>query len=268
MRWLLALMLVLASSGCQEVRALNAMTRSVASFQPWPDDARVRFQPGAEKNARIVAAALDQATARVERVQSAFAKPVVVYLPTDLSQYARYCASRQSSACVINQRLFISPKPVNTPERIPRLLTHELSHLQMEQHLGLWRWMLDAPVWFQEGLAVFVSGGAGAEKVTPRQATQALREGRGFTPNVRGRLLFRKSAHRFGLKPHMFYRQAGMFVVWLHDSDPVCFRAMLKRMQSDTPLEQAMRQSCGAGVEDKWREFIRQVRTGEHESSF
>ena len=88
-----------------------------------------------------MAAALPDAIASVERQQyRAFIQPVSVFVCATPERFASFGGPKSAGGFVLNGRLFISPKPQNTAERIPRLLTHELSHLQLEQQLGMFRY--------------------------------------------------------------------------------------------------------------------------------
>jgi predicted peroxiredoxin len=157
---------------------------------------------------------------------------------------------------VLNQRLFISPKPENTAERIPRILTHELSHLHLEQQMGSLQSARELPNWFKEGLAVHVSGGGGAENVTEEQARQSIASGRHFVPEAKGSLLFPTTAKAFGLEHHMFYRQSGMFVAHLQRVDEARFKAFLLAIEDGKSLASAFQTAYGKGVGIAWRDFI------------
>ena len=232
------------------------MQRHTDDFQTLASDPRVKYEAGAEANARILSAHLDQAIKLVEsRQYAAFKKPVIVYVPATTDRFEAFCVFASAGACVLNQRLFISPKKQNTPARLPRVLTHELSHLNMEQSLGMWKWHSNTPAWFQEGLAVYVSNGGGAEGVTAQAAKQAIRSGKTFTPTATGSLLFPQTASYFGLKPHMFYRQAGLFVAWLHAQSDRQFRKLILTIQGGATLGAAMREAYGASVQLEWQRF-------------
>ena len=133
---------------------------------------------------------------------------------------------------MLNGRLFISPKVQNTTERIPRLLAHELSHLHFEQRLGLIGYAWKIPSWFKEGLAVVVSGGGGAESVSPPEARAAIAAGKTFTPAASGRLLFERSGRSYGLSEHMWYRQSALLVEFLQAKDPAAFRQLVEKLES------------------------------------
>lgn len=112
-------------------------------------------------------------------------------------------------------------------DRLPGILTHELSHLHLGQRLGHYTpWL---PVWFHEGLATHVAKGGGAEFASDLQARVAWEEGRqvDFSRlDVPGR---RHRAGEFGLNIHEFYRQSWRFVAYLEQRDPAAFAANARR---------------------------------------
>ena len=161
---------------------------------------------------------------------------------------------------VLNGRLFISPKPENTAERLPRLLVHELSHLHLDQQLGTVRLTRHVPNWFKEGLAVYVAAGAGAENVTETQARDAIVAGRVFRRDVKGSLLSPQTGARDGLPAHMFYRQSAMFVEYLARRDRVAFERLLSGIQARKTFAAAMAAAYQKNVDALWHEFSSGVR--------
>jgi hypothetical protein len=74
-------------------------------------------------------------------------------------------------------RVALSPRLFSRqPGRLPRILTHELSHV----HVAGWMGTLGTvhlPNWIKEGLAVMVSDGGGAEGVSAAAAREAILQG-------------------------------------------------------------------------------------------
>lgn len=129
----------------------------------------------------------------------------------------------------------------------------------MRQYLGWWNYQTKLPAWFAEGLAVYVSGGGGAEKIERLQAEQAFRSGRHFVPSGSGRLLFRETASSYDLTPHMFYRQSSMFVEWLHDLSCEHFERMIGQLRDGHTLNEAMLSSYGITVHDGWTQYLAEL---------
>ncbi len=255
------LIILLVIPGCSSFRAVVAMGRTTQHFIELESEPRIRYEKGAKDFALKIAPYVAQAVKTVEtRQYGAFSRRVVVFVPASISSFASYCASKRPSACVIGNRLFMSPKLLRGEYRIARVLTHELSHLQLSQTIGRWNYQLNVPSWFAEGLAVYVSGGGGAEKVSREKAIAAILSGRTFTPPASGSLLFQKTASSFGLKPHMFYRQSSLFVEWLHKLDAAKFRKLLDLLRNGNTLGAALKSSYGFGVAAGWGRFTRELK--------
>ena len=161
----LAAALVFGGGGALAYAGLRPLLRSTEAFLPLAADPRVRFEPGAEAAAAVIARALPEAIATIERAQfRPFARPVAIQVCATTASFERFgFGVSGAGGFVLNGRLFLSPKTQNTAERLPRLLAHELSHLHFDQRLGMIRHQRALPGWFREGLAVHVSG-SGAEK--------------------------------------------------------------------------------------------------------
>lgn len=239
------------------VRQLVAALRPTRGFMVSTQDPRVFYEPGAEANAAIVADALPGAMRQVEAAQyGRFAIPVRIYVCATIPSYARYTGEPKSGGdTTIARKIFISPKPQNTPERLPFVLTHELSHLQLFQRLSAYRTQ-SLPTWFKEGLAAYVSEGGGAEGVTERDAARAIRAGPHLVPNDTRGLFSHDSAAAFGLPEHMFYRQAAMSIGYLKTRDPNAFRRLLAAIEGGRSFRQAFTASYRTGIDQAWAGFV------------
>jgi hypothetical protein len=115
--------------GCTAASYVSAMNKSTDQFLSSTTDPRVKYEPGAEAQAQIIAQALPAAIHTVEQAQyRRFVAPVNVYVCASIESFKAYTVNGGAGGLVLNKRLFISPKPENTAERLPSLLTHELSH--------------------------------------------------------------------------------------------------------------------------------------------
>jgi len=147
-------------------------------------------------------------------------------------------------------------------QRLPALLTHELSHAHLASSMsqvGVWR----LPQWFKEGLAVMVSGGAGAEGVSESQARDAIRSGDHIALASSNSLL-NLGVIRYAQSPEvpdtsfrtlMAYRQAGMFVTFLHDTDAAGFARMMNAILDDRSFTEAVTTGYGADLQALWLRF-------------
>ncbi len=258
-RIIILIFLAISITSCTATKAVIAMNKSTNQFIVLEQDKRVLYEKGAKKHAEILANKLDTAVQTVEQKQyKKFTKPITVYICNSIESFTDYCVQSQASGCVLNERLFLSPKNFQANRQA---LTHELSHLHMEQQLGMFAWHSGYPAWFQEGLATYVSNGEGASRVSPGEAGKAIAEGKTFTPNMSGSLIFRKAAHSFGLTPNMFYRQAAMFIEYLHDIDTMKFKTFLLSVEAGKNFEKSFSSAYGATLNEIWKEFIRQQKT-------
>ena len=250
---------LLMLNGCTSFRAVLAMAKSTDGFLSLKADTRIKYEDGSIKLAEEIAPYLDPAMQAVENNQGVFKKAVVIYVTKSIDSFSSYCASKYPSACVIGERLFISPKILKQQNRIPAILTHELSHLQLTQDIGRWDYQTNLPVWFKEGLAVYVSNGGGAEGVTEQEAVEAIIKGKAIKPNGSGDLLFRKTASSFSLKPHTFYRQSEMYVKWLYRMSPNKFKQLFSSLEEGKILDKALSSVYGFTAGQGWIKFTGEV---------
>jgi len=253
---IILIFVALSISSCTAAKAVVAMNKSTDHFIVLEKDKRVVYEAGAEKFAEIVADKLDAAIDSVERGQyRKFTKPVTIHICNSVESFTAYCVEHRAAGCVLNERLFLAPKNFQPHKEA---LTHELSHLHMEQQLGMLSWHSRYPSWFQEGLATYISHGEGASKVTPDEAKKAIALGSSFSPDLSGSLIFAKTASSYGLKPNMFYRQASMFVEYLHDLDVMKFKTFLLSVEDGKDFEKSFSSAYGATLNEIWKKFIQQ----------
>jgi len=252
-RMTILLSICISISGCTAFKAVIAMNKSTEQFIPLKQDSRVLYEEGSEAFALQISRQLDAAIQAVERGQySHFKKPVTIHVCNTIVSFTSYCVQRKAAGCVINERLFLSPV---SNQKGRNVLTHELSHLHMGQKLEFIHWAT-IPVWFQEGLAVYVSNDEGAKKVTKAEASHGIATGKIFKPNKSGGLIFRKQAHSFNLAPHMFYKQAGMFISFLHDIDKDKFKSFILAVADGKTFELAFVGAYRQPIDILWNKFV------------
>lgn len=259
----IALAAALGASGCNATRAVSAWAQSKTGFYTCTADTRILCEPGSEALAQAAAPLLPQALEVVARAQFApFPQPIVIYTYATRDSYAAHSSGHISSAGqVFNAALHLSPKVLDQPGRAERILSHELSHLHLRLQMGGWTWGR-IPGWFHEGLAVFVSNG-GAENVSADTAFEAIRHGRSFVPEGSSSTLFPKSAASYGLEPHMYYRQAALFVGFMRDENRSAFEAMIKTLAAGTPFAEAVQSSFGKPLPELWEMFLEKAKSAE-----
>jgi len=235
------------------------------------NDARVHYEPAARACALEVAALLPAAVARIEAAQGRpFAAPPAIGVYASFENYRRANGLGDAgvAAVSLSGRLLLSPTLCGAErERLPAILAHELSHA----HFFGWRsspFAARPPSWFTEGLAVMVSEGGGAEGVDEIAAAAAILRGEAIVVSSEG--LWRDfDSIRFAVEPpvepaadkvtprqRLAYRQAAMFVAWLHESDPKAFAALLRRIEDGDAFASAFRACFGDGPAEKWRDFV------------
>ena len=231
-----------------------------------PENSQVHFEPGAEDYAHRVSALLPAAIAEIEAVQGRpFGHPVTVGVYATPQAYAAANASGLAGAVGVTAfgRVVLSPV-LNGPQvrRLPAILTHELSHAHLESWISTVAGVR-LPNWFREGLGVMASGGGGAEFVSEGEARAAIERGEHIAINDTGSF-WNLSEIRFERAPTratpshrtvLAYRQAGMFVAWLHDSDAPGFARMMNAILDGRPFVEAVDAGYHQDAQSLWQKF-------------
>lgn len=231
------------------------------------ENSQVHFEPGAEDYARDVAALLPAAIARIEAAQGRpFAHPVTIGVYTTPQAYvaANVIGTMQPVGVAPFGRVVLSPVlGAQQRRRLPAILTHEMSHAHLQGWISASAFAR-LPNWFKEGLAVMVSGGGGAEFVSEAEARSAIERGEHIAINDTGSI-FNLSDIRFerepppGTRSHQIvtaYRQAGMFVGWLHDSDAPGFARLMDAILDGRSFAQAVDIGYHQDVHSLWQKFV------------
>jgi hypothetical protein len=252
---ILIVVFLLTSSGCTVTRSAICSLRSTDHFVPLEAEPRVLYEPGAEAFAQQMAELLPEAIERVEAGHyRPFAKPVTIRVCASEESYEKLTGLK-APASVTLKGVFFSPQLVKEQRPLLLYLAHELSHLHLEQQIGKWKFAR-IPGWFKEGLATYVSGGGGAQKVSESEAIEAIKAGKHFEPHETGGIFFRKYGHHWGLSPHMFYRQSMMFVAYLKSIDEQKYRSFLLSIQDGTCFSDSFDDAFNARPEEIWQEFV------------
>ncbi|MEW6519113.1 MAG: hypothetical protein AB1461_06835 [Thermodesulfobacteriota bacterium] len=259
---LVAAFFVLATAGCTATRSLIAACRSTDSFLPLEADGRIFYEPGAEANAALLAPLLPEAVAKVEAAHGLpFHDPAAVHVCASAESCYRFTGSR--APAIVTGKLFLSPLLFSAGRPVDRYLVHELSHLHLQQRLGTLQ-CIRLPVWFKEGLAEVVSGGATSSRMADRQAYEAIAAGRCFTPDAGGNvftaLLFPRYGSYWGISQPLFYRQCLLFVDFLQGSDETSFRALMTAIQQDESFSAAWSMAYRQSLPTMWQQFVQQAK--------
>jgi hypothetical protein len=238
-----------------------------------PETPQVHYEPGAIERARAVAAMLPTAMARVEAIHGRrFAHPVTVGVYASPEAFAAANAGGYSGSVGLTfmGRVILSPDLLTRQrQRLPAILKHELCHAHLQSWMSALTY-IRLPNWFKEGLAVMVSGGGGAEGVSERQARDAIRRGDHIAIGSAGSLfagsLFEFISIKFERPPEipstsfriqMAYRQAGLFVAFLHDTNPAGFARMLNAILDGRPFAEAVTAGYETDLQTLWSQFAK-----------
>jgi hypothetical protein len=240
--------------------AWNSPDRLAASS----DNPQVHYEQGGAEYARAVAALLPGATARIESLHGRpFAHPVTVgvYMTQAAFAAGNGLGHPRAAGVTIFGQVTLSPILFAAQrQRLEGILTHEMSHAHLQSWMSALAY-IHLPNWFKEGLAVMVSGGGGAEFVTEAEARDALRRGdriaiesEGSWRNLTG-IKFEKTP--IGSSAMMGYRQAGLFVAFLHDKDADGFVRMMGVVLDGKPFVDAVAAGYKTDLQTLWAEFLR-----------
>ena len=260
-RSIFLLLFVSSLSGCGLIRGAMAYFQSTEAFNEL-NSSGIFYEDKSRDQAVLVKPLLLPAIDTVERKQyKPFSQKVSVYICGSEESFSKYSgAPKMARGAVFNGKLFISPRAIET-HTLKSILIHELSHLHFHQYVGNRRYASNIPPWFQEGLAVDVSEGGGAESVSLEEAKQNMLNGNSFEPNSSGSLFFPKTAFSFSLEPHMFYRQSSMFVGYLRENSPVAFKSLVLMLLDDEEFEVAFTKAYGKSINQSWMEYVDAIKT-------
>jgi hypothetical protein len=273
--WIVAVLIVV---GVGAVLSFPVTRHAASGLWHLPDrlpalsaNSYVHYEPGAEAYARDVAALLPAAIAKIEAVHGRrFAHPAIVGAYATPEAYA--AANGRGAAggptgprgVTFYGRVNLSPELFQQErQRLPAILTHELSHAHIQGWVGVLYYMR-LPKWFKEGLAVMVSGGGGAEAVSEEEAKAAIEQGErldiGDRGSLRNLIEFRLEKAP-AIKPQwypivMAYRQAGMFVTYLRDLDGPGFNRMMNAILDGPPFAEAVAAGYRTDAHSLWLSFV------------
>jgi hypothetical protein len=232
-----------------------------------PTNGQVHYEPGAEDFAREVAGLLPDAVARVEAVHGRpYKHPAIVgvYATPEAYEAANGLASSAPVGVTFFYRVNLSPKLFGPQrQRLRAILTHELSHAHVQGWIGDFAYIY-LPNWFKEGLAVMVSGGGGAEAVSQDEAGAAIGRGETIVLNDTGGPskwidlpLKKQPENRLAWYPVVLaYREAGMFVDFLRESDRPAFDRMMNAILDGQPFKDAFAASYHDDARSLWEKFV------------
>lgn len=243
------------------------------TFPSLDEDPRIHYEPGAEAYARAVAAIMPQAVKRVETAQGRpFAAPITVTVFATQATYRQWngLGSYKPKGTSLDTRVSLSPglwTEASGRNALEPILTHELSHVHFQTYLGPLKYAR-IPRWFLEGVAVVVSNGGGAEKVSSDAARRAIASRYAITVSDTATWLHHgfdtpqpsgSATSRDDVFYNMMYRQAALFVAFLQDHNPKGFAELMSQLLDGRPFASAFDQSLGYTVADAWNKFTASI---------
>jgi len=243
---------------------VRAGLRLVSGFQPLATDARVYYEPGAEELARLFAAALPAAVARVEEGHGLpFKTDFRIYVCATHESFTRRVGEAPGSpvrGIVLIWDVWLSPRAFDFYGRDThrQSIAHELSHLHVSQYLGLWGRRGHLPTWFSEGLADQVAD-TGEERVSLRETLDAFAAGRHLVPDAGGSSLRPRRAEDYGLSWPLLHRQSRMFVEYLAARREAALPRFVAAVLRGAPFEAAFDEHFGGSLDTVWAGFLAAV---------
>jgi hypothetical protein len=251
------------------LKAVLAKYKSTDHFVILPKDSRIRFEKTAKENAIALKEILDGSQKKVELVlNSHFEKPIEVYVCSSQDSFNEYVfLSKNVRGAVYWGKLFLSPGAFSQGEKsLVELTTHELTHYLFYTHLGAKAHLEHIPLWFREGIAVFVANG-GAEYTKDKDVFDLI-SSEEKEAYLSGDIKFwfaSKNPHdaltKNGTANWLLYRVGAMFVHYMHDSKPDNFEKLIKLLLSGTEFNTAVEISYGKNIELLLKEFAQYLTT-------
>lgn len=255
------LILVTMLPGCTLTRAAYVYTHSPDNLSRTSATLPIYAEKGAESMADDISAALPTTIQHIEATHGGKLGPLppIVICATEAC-YEHYAAIPISAGeTLLDKRISINGAKILKQKRnAVQLFTHELSHFYWHSQGVIFQ-----PRWFEEGMGVWVSNGGGAEDVSVQAAEQAIRSGITIYPTLNS------GFWNYLTQPpsppennwHMYYRQATMFVQYLHDSDPIAFAHLLEALRLTKDMQPAWSIAYKKSVDEMWLQFIKEIQS-------
>jgi hypothetical protein len=245
------------------LKAILAKYKSTDHFITLAEDPRIRYENPAKEDAIALKEILDESQKKVESVlKSRFRNPVEAYVCASQDSFNEYVfLSKNVRGAVYWGKLFLSPAAFSQGDSsLGELTTHELTHYFFHTHLGEKAHLENIPLWFREGIAVFVAnGGAG---YTRDMAVRDLISNKEKEAYLSGSINAwftskdpRDALTKNGTANWIYYRVGALFVHYMRDSQPDKFEKLIQLLLSGTEFNAAVELSYGKNIELLLQEF-------------
>lgn len=244
-------------------KAIFAKYKSTAHFLILTEDPRIRYEKHAQENAIALSQVLRSSQNNVESILGAkFKKPIEAYVCSSQESFNEYVfLSKNVKGAVYWGKLFLSTAAFNQSEKfLSELTTHELTHYLFYTHLGEKAHIEHVPLWFREGVAVFVADGGG--EYTKDKNVSSLMNVAEKEAFLSGETNFwfaskdpRDAVTKNGVANWLLYRIGGLFVHYMHDAKPDSFNKLIQLLLSGTKFDKAVEISYGKSIEVLLKDF-------------
>ncbi len=250
------------------LKALIAKYKSTDNFITLTEDPRIRYEKNSKDNAIALKEILDTSQRKVEvTLNSRFVKPIETYVCASQDSFNEYVfLSKNVRGAVYWRKLFLSPGAFDRGEEsLAELTTHELTHYLFNTHLGEEAHIKNIPIWFREGIAVFVSdGGPDYTKEKAVSELMSIAEKEAYlSGNVDFWFASKNPADavtKNGVANWLIYRVGASFVHYMHDTQPEKFGKLMQLLLSGAEFSQALEVSYGKNIDVLRKEFSQYLR--------
>lgn len=236
-------------------KAIMAKYKSTDHFLVLAEDSRIKYEAGAKANAITLSGTLDESIKTVEQVlNSTFPVPIEVYICSSQEAFNEYVfISKNVRGAVYWGKLFLSPGAFNRGS-LTELTAHELTHYLFYSHIGERAHIAGVPLWFREGIAVFVANG-GAEYTAGKGVFVVMRRAE-REAYLSGAIDFWFTSQdpldavtKNGVANWLLYRVSGLFVHFIHDLEPNHFGQLTEKLLSGMTFNRAIELTYGQNTQ-------------------
>ena len=243
-------------------KSIYARYKSTEHFLVFEKDPRIRYEEGAELNAEKVFSLLPETEEAVAQIlDSSFDEPIRIFVCATQDSFNDYVfLSRNVRGAMYWGNVFLSPGAFERGS-LNGLLEHELTHYLFYTHLGERDHIRNIPLWFREGLAVFVDGISGDIDMGIADALMPMNN------RDKSTFLSGKADYWFystnptdalteeGAVNGMLYRIGGAVIHYLYITDPVGFKNFVQSLLSGENFNDALEATTEYSLESLLQSF-------------
>jgi len=187
-----------------------------------------------------------------------------IYVCSTNKSFCRYSGAKFPGprAKVTPKGLFVSPR-LKGAKDWREIVYHELSHVILLQYLGIYHY-IQIPIWFNEGLATYISNGGGSGNITDSAATFEILKGNHFHPVASENMLFPKSFSNDNIPPWMEYRQSMLFVKFMKEGQEKEFESFLNAVFNKKSFSKSIGNSYRVNNSELWNKFLEKLKSNKN----